>query len=167
MKKTLTVLRKGSLYAACVFTDEGVYASALPRDTLEAAIRSVEGEHLPRDDSSEKLEVLEALFSIWEGKDVQGLSKIKMDYSGLTGKQQMVVKAARQIKKGTTMTYGQLAEKAGLPNAARFVGNVMAGNRHAPFVPCHRVVASTGLGGYGGGLSLKVSILKREGAFAD
>jgi hypothetical protein len=43
------------------------------------------------------------------------------------------------------------------------VGNVMAANPFAPIVPCHRVVsANFALGGYGGGLDLKVALLKRE-----
>ena len=65
------------------------------------------------------------------------------------------------------MTYGEVARKSGLTNAARFVGNVMASNRFAPIVPCHRVVGSSGLGGYGFGLDKKQEILKREGAFAE
>ncbi|NHJ13154.1 MAG: MGMT family protein [Candidatus Thorarchaeota archaeon] len=85
----------------------------------------------------------------------------------MTEKQKRVAEAACKIKKGSTMAYGELAQAAGLPNAARFVGNVMARNRHSPFVPCHRVVAKNGLGGFGGSLSVKALILKREGAFAD
>jgi methylated-DNA-[protein]-cysteine S-methyltransferase len=163
----LAVLKKGELYAAGVFTDDGLFASALPRASVDDAIRSVNGKGLPRDESPDKLRVLEAVFAVWEGKDYPGLDKIKLDFSGMTVKQSKVAKTAREIKKGTTVSYGQLAERAGLPNAARFVGNVMANNRHSPFVPCHRVVSSNGLGGFGGGLSLKVKILKREGAFAD
>ncbi len=163
----LAILRKGELYAAGVFTEDGLYASALPRNSIDDAIRSVNGQGLPRDESPDNLQVLEAVFAVWEGKDYPGLDKIKLDFSGMTVKQRKVAQTARRIRKGTTISYGQLAEKAGLPNAARFVGNVMASNRHSPFVPCHRVVASNGLGGFGGGLSIKAQILKREGAFAD
>ncbi len=54
----------------------------------------------------------------------------------------------RTIKKGKTMTYGQVAAAAGRPGAARAVGNVMAHNDDTT-VPCHRVIRSDGkLGGY-------------------
>ena len=64
---------------------------------------------------------------------------------------------------GSTMTYGDVARKAGLPAAARFVGNVMRINRLRPIIPCHRVVSTTGLGGYTGGLHKKIDLLAREG----
>jgi O6-methylguanine-DNA--protein-cysteine methyltransferase len=44
------------------------------------------------------------------------------------------------------------------------VGNVMATNRFAPLVPCHRVVSSTGIGGYGRDVRRKIELLKLEGA---
>lgn len=52
------------------------------------------------------------------------------------------------IKKGSTMTYGQVAAAAGRPGAARAVGNIMAHNNDKT-VPCHRVIRSDGnIGGY-------------------
>ena len=51
---------------------------------------------------------------------------------------------------GETVTYGELAEMAGRPRAARFVGNVMARNPVPIIIPCHRVVAANRrIGGYG------------------
>lgn len=71
----------------------------------------------------------------------------------------------RRAPYGTTMSYGELAEAAGLPGAAREVGAVMARNPVPVFVPCHRVLAADGsLHGYGGGLALKRSLLELEGA---
>lgn len=71
----------------------------------------------------------------------------------------------RKIPKGKTMTYKQVATKAGNPNAARAVGAVMRTN-YDPTVPCHRVVKSDGsFGSYNrGGTLKKISILKAEGA---
>lgn len=52
------------------------------------------------------------------------------------------------IKKGTTLSYGQVAAAAGRPGAARAVGNIMASNSD-PLVPCHRVIRGDGkIGGY-------------------
>lgn len=73
---------------------------------------------------------------------------------------------ARQIPKGKVATYGQLAELAGSPGAARAVGMCMKTNPDAPHTPCHRVVASNGkLTGYsaGEGLKTKMQMLKDEG----
>jgi methylated-DNA-[protein]-cysteine S-methyltransferase len=75
-----------------------------------------------------------------------------------------VLKIVSKIPKGQVMTYGQVAEKAGKPKAARAVGAIMKQN-YNPDVPCHRVVGSGGnLGGYNRGLENKVKILEREGA---
>ncbi len=71
----------------------------------------------------------------------------------------------RQIPYGQTLSYGELAFKAGSARAARAVGNTMAGNRLPIIVPCHRVLAASGaLGGYSGagGLSLKQQLLDLE-----
>jgi O-6-methylguanine DNA methyltransferase len=60
-------------------------------------------------------------------------------------------------------TYGDVAAAAGKPRAARAVGNIMRGCRSRD-VPCHRVVAAGGaIGGYGGNLELKRSLLRAEG----
>lgn len=70
-----------------------------------------------------------------------------------------------KIPAGQVWTYGQVARKIGQPSAARAVGNALAANQDAPFIPCHRVVASNGLGGYSarGGLKRKLMLLKKEG----
>ncbi len=70
----------------------------------------------------------------------------------------------RQIPKGKTMTYGQVAKAVGKPGAARAVGNALNKNRSKD-VPCHRVIRSDGsIGGYAWGTKKKIAILKREGA---
>lgn len=90
---------------------------------------------------------------------------IKYDVSldGLTNFQRTVLEAIRKIPAGKTMSYGEAARMVGRPGAARAVGNVMAANPIPLVVPCHRVVASNGLGGYSGGLEVKRKLLKLEG----
>ena len=56
---------------------------------------------------------------------------------------------AREVPWGETVTYGELADMVGSPRAARAVGNVMAHNPVQILLPCHRVVAANGIGGYG------------------
>ena len=71
--------------------------------------------------------------------------------------------AVRRIPPGRVATYGDVAAAAGVPRAARAVGNIMKGCR-APGVPCHRVVAAGGrLGGFGGNEGLKRGLLAAEG----
>jgi O-6-methylguanine DNA methyltransferase len=73
----------------------------------------------------------------------------------------------RKIPRGKTMTYKQVATKAGNPNAARAVGAVMRTN-YLKDVPCHRVIRSDGgLGDYNrGGTKKKREILIKEGALS-
>jgi O-6-methylguanine DNA methyltransferase len=74
-----------------------------------------------------------------------------------------VLAAVRRIPPGRVATYGDVAGAAGVPRAARAVGNIMKGCR-VPGVPCHRVIAAGGtLGGYGGSEGLKRALLTAEG----
>jgi len=69
----------------------------------------------------------------------------------------------RKIPKGKTMTYKEVATKAGNPKAARAVGAVMRSN-YDPSIPCHRVIASDGtMRGYNrGGIERKQEMLFEE-----
>ena len=71
--------------------------------------------------------------------------------------------AMRTIPAGQVLTYGDLASRAGNPGAARAAGTACALNTVMLFVPCHRIVASTGPGGYAYGLELKKALLQHEG----
>jgi methylated-DNA-[protein]-cysteine S-methyltransferase len=71
----------------------------------------------------------------------------------------------REVCFGETVSYGELAEMAGRPGAARAVGNAMSRNPVPIVVPCHRVVAAGGrIGGYGSsGVPTKRFLLALEG----
>jgi len=76
-----------------------------------------------------------------------------------------VIQIVKKIPKGKTLSYKQVAIKAGHPGAARAVGAIMRVNKDMS-VPCHRVIKSDGtLGGYNGllGTKSKLSLLKKEG----
>lgn len=90
---------------------------------------------------------------------------VLLDQGDCTPFQRRVLDLCRRIAWGETLSYAQLAARAGHPGAARAVGNVMARNRFALIIPCHRVVGSAGaLGGYSSphGLATKRRLLKRE-----
>jgi methylated-DNA-[protein]-cysteine S-methyltransferase len=74
-----------------------------------------------------------------------------------------VWRAARQIPYGETVSYGELAEMAGYPRAARAAGNAMARCPYFPVVPCHRVIHADGsIGGWGTDTWVKRSLLDLE-----
>lgn len=73
-----------------------------------------------------------------------------------------VFAVAREIPKGKTLTYKEVAEKAGSSKAYRAVGNILHTN-YDPKIPCHRVVRSDSkTGGWNRGAERKARILKRE-----
>ncbi len=86
----------------------------------------------------------------------------ELDLSGLTDFQKRIAALVQSIPRGETVTYGEIARRAGRPGAARAVGQVMARNPFAILVPCHRVVARQGLGGFAWGLELKQRLLALE-----
>ncbi len=71
----------------------------------------------------------------------------------------------RKIPKGKTLTYKEVALRAGSPNAYRAVGNVLNTNYNLE-IPCHRVIGSDGkMHGYNrGGIVKKLEILNKEKA---
>ncbi len=76
-------------------------------------------------------------------------------------------KALTKIPYGKTKTYAQIAKEVGRPKAFRAVGQANHSNPLAIVVPCHRVLQADGsLGGYGGGLDKKATLLRLEGALA-
>lgn len=77
---------------------------------------------------------------------------------------QKVFGVVAKISRGETLTYKEVAQKAGRPNAYRAVGNILNKN-YDPKIPCHRVVRSDGkIGDYNRGMKLKLELLKKEGA---
>jgi methylated-DNA-[protein]-cysteine S-methyltransferase len=99
---------------------------------------------------------------------VQDFSDVVISMDHLTPFARRVVSACRQVPWGETATYGDLAKRAGSPNAARAVGSVMAKNRCPIIVPCHRIVPSSGnLGGFSApqGVSIKKRLLVMEGTW--
>ena len=69
----------------------------------------------------------------------------------------------RRIPRGKVLTYAEVARRAGVPRAARAVGNILRANRDKT-IPCHRVIRSDGTsGGYNGLLGKdKINLLRRE-----
>jgi methylated-DNA-[protein]-cysteine S-methyltransferase len=82
----------------------------------------------------------------------------------MTEFQRAIYAVVKQIPKGKTLTYKEVAQQAGRPKAFRAVGNILNKN-YDPSIPCHRVVRSDGkTGGYNRGKEEKVRKLKEERA---
>ena len=97
------------------------------------------------------------------GEDV-AFSDVALDLDWATPFQRSLIEALRDVPRGDVVSYGELAALAGRPRAPRAAGAVCAANRFAFIVPCHRVVAAHGIGGYGGtGVDVKRRLLALEG----
>lgn len=89
----------------------------------------------------------------------------RLDLTGCTEKQKRVYRELMKIGFGKTVSYIKLAELAGIPRGARFVGNAMAKNPLPVFIPCHRVIKADGsTGNFSGGVGLKEYLLAHEKA---
>jgi len=79
--------------------------------------------------------------------------------------QRSVWKQIARVGYGDTLSYGELARRAGHPGSARAAGAATGRNPIGIIVPCHRIVGSNGsLTGYAGGLARKRALLALEGA---
>jgi O-6-methylguanine DNA methyltransferase len=103
--------------------------------------------------------VINSIKSIYDGQAISDAFPLAL--TRLATYTKKVLNATAQIPIGYMTTYGSIAKAAG--GGPRAVGNIMAKNPFAPIVPCHRVVKSDfTLGGYGGGLKVKVELLRKE-----
>jgi len=104
-------------------------------------------------------DVLASVKNVYDGNGVSKSFSLATEH--LPAYTRRVLEAASLIPVGYVASYGSIAKAAG--GSPRAVGNVMARNPFAPLVPCHRVVSSDfTLGGYGGGLNVKLDFLVRE-----
>ena len=90
---------------------------------------------------------------------------VTMELDGTPFQQEVWAELCR-IPYGETISYGELARRVGRPRGPRAVGQANGRNPIPIIVPCHRVLASNGIGGYGGGLKIKRALLALEGVTA-
>jgi methylated-DNA-[protein]-cysteine S-methyltransferase len=90
---------------------------------------------------------------------------VPMELDGTAFQKEVWAELSR-IPYGETISYGELARRVGRPKGPRAVGQANGRNPIPIIVPCHRVLAGNGIGGYGGGLPLKRALLAVEGITA-
>jgi AraC family transcriptional regulator of adaptative response/methylated-DNA-[protein]-cysteine methyltransferase len=149
-------------------TDRGLCWLALGSTSAEAeaSLREEFPQATLRRDSSLSRLVDVALASVRDGDDL-AQSRLRADSLDLRGTvfQLRVWQALRQIPRGETRTYSQLAREMGEPKATRAVARACALNRVSLLVPCHRVVGVSGsLTGYRWGVERKRKLLDAERA---
>jgi AraC family transcriptional regulator of adaptative response/methylated-DNA-[protein]-cysteine methyltransferase len=139
-------------------------ALAATKAGAEATLREEFPEAELRRDASLSRLVDAALASVRAGTDLftNGSGHERLDLRG-TVFQLRVWQALRQIPRGETRTYSQLAREMGQPNATRAVARACALNRVSVVVPCHRVIGVNGsLTGYRWGVERKRKLLVAE-----
>jgi AraC family transcriptional regulator, regulatory protein of adaptative response / methylated-DNA-[protein]-cysteine methyltransferase len=142
---------------------------AATAEEAEASLRAEFPAAELRHDSSLSRVVDAALQIVRDGEDLSGNRGLPgaLDLRG-TVFQLRVWQALRQIPRGETRTYSEVAREMGEPNATRAVARACAMNRVALVVPCHRVVGASGsLTGYRWGVERKKAILDVERGVAD
>jgi methylated-DNA-[protein]-cysteine S-methyltransferase len=108
-------------------------------------------------------ELLQRLHSYFAGERVT-FADVPLDEDWGTPFQAALARALRDVPWGEVVSYGELSALAGRARAARAAGTFCAENRFSLFVPCHRVVSSDGIGGYGSlGVEYKRRLLALEG----
>jgi methylated-DNA-[protein]-cysteine S-methyltransferase len=152
---------------AIAWGERGIAAVQLP-EASEAATRARmlrrfpdAREEPPPGDVQDAVEGIVALLR-GEGSD---LSAIALDMDRVPAFHRRVYEIARSIPPGATVSYGEIAVRLGVPNAARAVGQALGRNPFAILVPCHRVVAASGqLTGFSanGGITTKLHLLSIE-----
>jgi methylated-DNA-[protein]-cysteine S-methyltransferase len=109
------------------------------------------------------LGALRAAFAAYFSGELSVLDALPVSFEGGTPFQQAVWNALREIRRGETRSYADVARRIGNPAAVRAVGLAVGANPIAVAVPCHRVIGSDGsLTGYAAGIERKRWLLAHE-----
>jgi len=150
---------------ALLVTDGDGFLRALDWDDYQPRMRELLRLHygnLVLREAQSPRDIRAALSAYFNG-DLASLGAIKWRVAG-TLFQRKVWHALPTIPPGTTMSYGALAVKLGMPKAVRAVGRANGSNPLSVVVPCHRLIGANGsLVKYGGGLERKRWLLEHEG----
>lgn len=149
-------------------TDQGLVRVGLPNQDADALLVDLAERVSPRvleapkrlDDARRELD------AYFEGK-LRDFD-LPLDWRLSSGFRQKVLHQIDTIPYGETRSYMDMASGAGHPKAVRAVGSACGSNPIPIVVPCHRVLRTGGaLGGYGGGVEMKRTLLRLEGSLAE
>jgi methylated-DNA-[protein]-cysteine S-methyltransferase len=168
MRRNLLQAQTSLGHFAAFFSEAGLIALTCPYPSPRRALEALVAE-LPQRialASCPPPASLAARLARWLQRYARGQApplSIPLDGRGLSAFDQRVLSALWHVPFGCVVTYGALAAACGAPGAARAVGQALGRNRSPVLLPCHRVVAANGLGGFGAGLDLKRMLLRHEG----
>ncbi len=172
IKPVWTVIQKEKLFVAIGLSANGVYGNTIPYSSREIVKQKIAkyftdpkitSKHERPELNELASDVAEMIVQRWLGKDFNLEYEIPIDFSGYSQNQIQVLKTCGTVPHGTTISYGQLATKAGFKGAARFAGTCMAKTRFPIIFPCHRITRANSLGKYGDDPEMKRILLEREG----
>jgi len=152
------------LLLKAVYSDEGLRELALVRDSQQKlpAEQNLDTLKFPK----KALERFKRLRAILPQRLRGNTAELKWDEFDMRGRgdfHSRVWKAIHAIPNGQTASYAEVAGDAGSPLAFRACGQACGANPILFFIPCHRVVAASGLGGFGCDIELKKHLLALEG----
>jgi len=158
-------------FCGIAWNDQGVTRFRLPDVSREAAERDVSAKRTPHLPPPHIAAIVAQAERYFAGEHID-FTPIPLDLSGVDPFRRSIYDALRQVPFGETVTYGELARRAGAnePQAAQDVGVAMARNPVPLIIPCHRVLAAGGkLGGFSapGRTEAKQRMLALEGVYID
>ena len=151
----------GNIY---LIADSGILIAAGFKSLNSLQNRLSPNDKLRKIEPIEKIPKISKLIDNYFDGRLDALNLIQVRQPGAQFSQK-VWRVMRAIPAGMTISYAQLAKKAGSPAAFRAAGTACGNNLIAPIIPCHRIIKSDGnLGNYGYGVAIKEKLLRLEGA---
>ncbi len=149
-------------YVGIMTSEKGLTAITLPCVTEEETLILLGDKAGNGDLTSDLLpDLTKRLVDYFRGKEV--LFPDALDLSSASEFQRKVWHATRLIPYGETRSYIWVAERAGNPRASRAAGQALGRNPFPIIIPCHRVIAGNGgMGGFTGGIEMKMRLLALE-----
>ena len=149
----LSLISREHILIAAGFTSQDELLSSISKQDRQLESKKVT-----------QIPIISDLVSDYFDGDLRALDGIKVDQEGEKFSQS-AWRVMRKIAPGKTLTYSDLAKRAGSEDAVRAAGSACARNLIALVVPCHRIVKTGGaLGNYAYGLKYKQWLLSHEGA---
>ncbi|MEY3836173.1 MAG: hypothetical protein RLZZ448_2 [Actinomycetota bacterium] len=149
----LSLISREHILIAAGFTSQDELLSSISKQDRQLESKKVS-----------QIPIISDLVSDYFDGDLRALDGIKVDQEGEKFSQS-AWRVMRKIAPGRTLTYADLAKRAGSEDAVRAAGSACARNLIALVVPCHRIVKTGGaLGNYAYGLKYKQWLLRHEGA---
>jgi len=132
-------------FCGIAWSDDGITRFRLPDTTRAAAEQQFHRKGEPADPPPHIAEVIDQATRYFAGEPID-FSAIGLDLSAIDPPRRAIYDALRKVEFGKTVTYGELAKRAGAnaPQAAQEVGIAMARNPVPLIIPCHRVLAAGG-----------------------